>query len=70
MNSANICCKVIKDLMLGKKCHFSLETVDHTTVEKMLRGLSVDPSSGFDNPDGRIIKAAVDMLVVPICHIF
>lgn len=56
--------------MHDETCHFNLKTVDHKTVEKLLKGISDDTSPGIDNLDGKIIKVAAKILTKPICHIF
>ena len=53
--------------MNDKNCTFEIRKV---SVEKKLRSINNDKSSGSDNLDGKWLRIIADAIAPPICHIF
>ena len=70
-NVKNKSCLLIDDLIMkGKHCTFEFNSVEIKEVEKLLRSISKDNSTGTDCIDGKLLRIAVDYIALPVCHIF
>lgn len=56
-------------LLDNKQCQFKFEVVNVETMERLLISLPDDTSSGSDNIDSELLKAAAKFVSLPIHHI-
>lgn len=59
-----------RKIMKDNVCNFEFKKIGEEEVEKRLYSVNSDKPCRIDHLDGRLLKLAVECIVVPICHIF